>query len=227
MSLALHGENLLRYLLLLISAVTTFSEANALELTVNVVDKNNNAVNKVVVFVTPKAGVADLPSNNQKLVIDQQGKKFTPYITVMQKGQNVVFSNKDDITHHIYSVSGKNRFEFKLKAGDSKHISDMNAAEEVAMGCNIHDWMSGYILVVDTPYFTKTNTNGSAVFTVKNSGQYDISVWHPQLDTPSHQITQSHSLSTDKKTLTLTLTKPLLPIPKQVGQEEFEFLEEY
>ncbi|MDE3273080.1 hypothetical protein [Pseudoalteromonas sp. G4] len=203
------------------------TNAHALDIAIKVVDKNNTPINDIVVYLTPKSGTSDLPTNNHPLVIDQQDKKFAPYITVMQKGQDIVFLNKDDITHHIYSVSGKNRFEFKLKAGSSKQIENISKTEEVAMGCNIHDWMSGFLLVVNTPYFAKTNTNGLSSISLKNSGEYEISVWHPQLDTPSHKITETHSLNNEKQTITLTLAKPLLPIPKQVGQQEFEFLEEY
>lgn len=203
------------------------ANAHALDIAIKVVDKNNTPINDIVVYLTPKSGTIDLPANNQPLVIDQQDKKFAPYITVMQKGQHIVFSNKDDITHHIYSVSGNNRFEFKLKAGSSKQIENIRTTEEVAMGCNIHDWMSGFILVVDTPYFAKTNTNGLSSISLKNTGEYEISVWHPQIDTPSHKITETHSLNKEKEIITLTLAKPLLPIPKQVGQQEFDFLEEY
>lgn len=203
------------------------ASANALDVAIKVVDNNSKPVNDIVVYLTPKAGLNDLPINTQPLAIDQKDKKFAPYITVMQKGQNITFLNKDDITHHIYSVSGRNRFEFKLKAGSSKQVENISTAEEVAMGCNIHDWMSGFILVVNTPYFAKTNTNGIATISLNRADEYVVSVWHPQLDTSSHQITEIHSLNNENKTISITLAKPLLPIPKQVGQQEFDFIEEY
>ena len=221
------GKHLLKNILFSLSTMMMIANANALAIDIKVVDKNNTPINDIVVYLTPKSGIKDLPINTEQLVIDQKDKKFAPYITVMQKGQSIAFSNKDDITHNIYSVSGRNRFEFKLKAGLSKQVENINSVEEVAMGCNIHDWMSGFLLVVDTPYFAKTNTDGVLSMSLASSGEYEVSVWHPQLDTPSHQITETHSFKNKKQSITLTLAKPLLPIPKQVGQQEFDFLEEY
>ena len=148
---------------------------------VQVVSPDGNQVEDVVVYATPSTVNRAHNVNPEPLVIDQREKKFAPYITVMQKGQKLRFDNHDDITHHIYSVSGENRFEFKLKAGENKETQAMKSAEEVAMGCNIHDWMSGYALVVDTPYFTKSSNNGVAELMLP-SGQYQLTVWHPQLD---------------------------------------------
>ena len=199
----------------------------AAELTVTVVDNKNIPLEDIVVYAEPKSVFPSTAKIKEKLVIDQKDKKFVPYITVIQKGQEVLFENKDDITHHIYSVSGENRFEFKLKAGASKSVDAMQATEEVAMGCNIHDWMSGFVLVVDTPYFGKTNKQGIVTFNLENTDEYKVTVWHPQLDTQTRKLSQSHIINNNNQTILMTLPKPLLPIPKQMGQEEFEFLEEY
>ncbi|MEI8647621.1 hypothetical protein P4S73_06140 [Paraglaciecola sp. Hal342] len=52
------------------------------------------------------------------------------------------------------------------------------------MGCNVHDWMLGYIYVVDTPYFAKTDQQGSVSMQVPD-GEYIIKAWHPRIsDTP-------------------------------------------
>ena len=60
----------------------------------------------------------------------------------------------------------------------------------VSLGCNIHDWMSAYIYVVDTPYFTITDTKGKASLALP-FGDYKIRYWHPDIDRKSaenHQI---------------------------------------
>ena len=203
------------------------SQANAAELVINLVDVNNEPVKDVVVYATPKAGTAGLPTNTNQLTIDQEGKKFAPYVTVMQKGQMIKFHNKDDITHHIYSVSGENRFEFKLKANSTKSTQAINSAEEIAMGCNIHDWMSGYTLVVDTPYYGKTNDEGSLALQVDATGEYTVTVWHPQLDVATNRVEQTHSIASEQSVLDIKLPKALLPLPEQLGEDDFDFLEEY
>ena len=197
--------------------------------TVQVNDKDGKPLAGMVVYLTPAKGIEGLPVNSKPLMIDQIGKKFAPYVTVMQKGQAINFNNHDDITHHIYSVSGGNRFEFKLKAGMNKTTDAMQVTDEIAMGCNIHDWMSGYALVVDTPYFGRSNEHGQVVFQLHELGDYQLTVWHPQLNEPHNRI--SEQVIIDKNILSATyqikLTSELGVIPAQESEDEFDFLEEY
>lgn len=208
-------------------ALLVFSQgAYAQNVTVTVQDAKQNLVENIVVYLLPKQGSEHLPVNTTPVVIDQKDKKFAPYITVVQKGQSLNFVNKDDITHHIYSVSGENRFEFKIKENETKTSPMMSHTEEVAMGCNIHDWMSGYALVVDTPLFGKTDDQGQLALSVPE-GEYQVIAWHPQLDVETNRFGKTVVINGDVSTISLNLPKTLLPIPEQIGQDSFDFLEEY
>ena len=201
--------------------------ALANELTIIVKNPSQDLVKNIVVYVTPEQHIDDLQPNTKPLYIDQIDKKFAPYITVLQRGQAINFANKDDITHHIYSVSGENRFEFKIKKGHEKSTQKLNAVEEVAMGCNIHDWMSGYALVVDTPFFGKTNEEGKLTLSLPQAGAYTVTIWHPQLDVQGNRISEPVQLTQSSSEFQMTLPKSLLPIPEQSGQDDFDFLEGY
>ena len=216
----------MKYLGFVITVLTAATmSANAQIVNINVMSPTGENVADIVVYATPTK-VSTLPVNPSSLVIDQKDKKFAPYITVMQRGQRINFANQDDITHHIYSVSGENRFEFKLKAGENMVTEQLQAAEEVAMGCNIHDWMTGYALVVDTPFFTKSDKAGIAQLDLP-TGEYQITAWHPQLDVVGNREFQKITIDANNNSVTMKLSKVLLPIPSQTGQDEFEFLEEY
>ena len=197
------------------------------ELIITVKNPSEDLVKNIVVYVTPEEHIDNLLPNTKPLYINQVDKKFAPYITVLQRGQAINFVNKDDITHHIYSVSGENRFEFKIKKGHEKSTQKLNAVEEVAMGCNIHDWMSGYALVVDTPFFGKTNEDGKLMISLPHGGAYSVTVWHPQLDVKDNRISQQVQLTNSSSELQIKLPKSLLPIPEQSGQDDFDFLEGY
>jgi len=219
----------LRYLGL--SLILGILSASAKDISIAVVDKQNQPVAGMVVYLTPVESQHELVDNPATLLVTQKNKAFAPYVAVSQKGQHITFENKDNITHHIYSVSGNNRFDFKIKAGHSKTTEQLNHAQEVAMGCNIHDWMSGYVLVVDTPYYTQTNEAGLASVNLTYSGRYTLSVWHPQLEVEGYTIEQMIEVDTknakSRGLWQVKLPKDLLPLPEQVGQDEFEFLDEY
>ena len=63
---------------------------------------------------------------------------------------------------------------------------------EVVLGCNIHDNMIAYLLVVDTPHFAKTDKRGAAVLDGLSAGDYEIHVWYPA--TPATAIPSPQKL---------------------------------
>ena len=211
-------------LLLSLLAITTGLQANELTLQVALATPDNQPVGDVIVYLEPLDGQA-LPATPRQLQISQRDKAFAPYISVAQRGQSVLFTNQDDITHHIYSATGDNKFSFKIKSGE-QHSTPLAHAGEIAMGCNVHDWMSGYLLMVDTPYFDKTSANGQAAFTVATPGRYRVNLWHPQLHQNDKNITRVLNLK-DNESITLALSQPLADIPVQQNDDDFEFLSEY
>jgi hypothetical protein len=60
----------------------------------------------------------------------------------------------------------------------------------VVMGCNIHDTMVAYLLVVDTPWFAKTDASGVAVIDNLPADAYKLVAWHFRLADPNAQPAQ-------------------------------------
>ena len=85
-------------------------------------------------------------------VMDQINSEFTPRVLVVPKGSRVRFPNSDRIRHQVYSFSPAKRFELPLYTGTPPDPVVFGSAGIVTVGCNIHDWMKGYIVVVDTPH---------------------------------------------------------------------------
>lgn len=110
--------------------------------------------------------------------MDQIDKEFVPLVVPVQVGAAVSFPNKDNIRHHVYSFSPAKRFELKLYSGVPAKPVVFDRPGPVTLGCNIHDWMVGYIYVVDTPWFGKTSADGVASFELP-AGDYVVKVWHP------------------------------------------------
>jgi hypothetical protein len=48
----------------------------------------------------------------------------------------------------------------------------------VVLGCNIHDSMVAWVLVVDTPYFARTDGSGVATLANLPPGDYRLRAWH-------------------------------------------------
>jgi plastocyanin len=119
------------------------------------------------------------PKNLPHAVIEQRGAEFSPYVTVVQTGTAVDFPNNDTVRHHVYSFSQPKRFEIKLYAGKPGQPITFDKPGEVVIGCNIHDWMEAYVLVVESPYFGKTGPDGQVHIANLPAGRYRLQLWHP------------------------------------------------
>ena len=198
----------------------------AASIEVKILDINNAPVNAVAVYIESDNNptTTSVASSENVQTISQKNKMFQPYITIIQKGSVVNFDNQDDITHHIYSAIGKNKFSFKIHAKDKAKQLPFNYEGSVPMGCNIHDWMSGHILVVDTPYYGLTNKQGTVSFSTQiNNGT--IKVWHPQLSKQDNAI--ETNFDNTNSTITIKLKHQMKEIPKQESLDDFDFLDDY
>lgn len=112
--------------------------------------------------------------------IEQKDRDFHPYLTIVQRGAAIDFPNRDPVKHHVYSFSPAKTFELKLYAGQPVDPVLFDKAGAVVLGCNVHDWMQAFVLVVDSPYFAKTGPDGIANVTDVPAGRYLLQLWHPR-----------------------------------------------
>jgi plastocyanin len=149
--------------------------AASANLVVEVRDGNGAAVSDAVVYAVPEAKGPPPPS--RRVVLDQKNRTFVPHILPIQTGTAVTFPNSDNVRHQVYSFSPAKRFQLPLYAGTPAAPVVFDKAGVVAIGCNIHDQMSAYLVVVDTPYFALT-ANGRAELSGLPEGKYDVRVWY-------------------------------------------------
>ncbi|MEO6155971.1 MAG: methylamine utilization protein [Thermomonas sp.] len=133
--------------------------------------------------------------------MDQRGLNFQPHVLAVQAGSEVLFPNSDNTRHQVYSFSPAKTFELPLYSGTKAKPILLGTPGVVELGCNIHDWMLGYIVVLDTPYFAVTDANGRVTLQAP-AGSYRLDVWHELQTAPTNQRTsQQVSLTDANKTL--------------------------
>ena len=133
--------------------------------------------------------------------MDQKNRMFVPHVLPIQTGTAVTFPNSDDIHHQVYSFSAAKSFQLPLYKGTPARPVVFDRAGVVTLGCNIHDRMSAYIVVVDTPYFALGNRNGRAELDNLSEGKYLVHVWYP--DVPEEPAPVAISVNgTEQKQLT-------------------------
>ena len=109
----------------------------------------------------------------------QQGMQFHPALLPVLVGTPVAFPNADDFYHNVFSYSKPKRFDLGRYRKDDRPapIVTFDKPGVVKLYCEIHQHMRGTILVLDTPYFTTTQTNGEYQMTNLPSGNYLLKAW--------------------------------------------------
>jgi plastocyanin len=181
--------------------------AHAASVTVQVVDQAGAPVQDAVVYAVPASG--KLPASKPApAVIDQVKRHFVPMVSVVQTGASVSFPNKDNIEHDVYSFSPAKRFELNLYHGIPANPVVFDKPGLVVMGCNIHDTMVAYLLIVDTPYFAKTDAKGMATIANLPADSFKVVGWHFRLSEPNAQPMQKVSAAADTSTKIALTLKP-------------------
>jgi len=175
----------------------------AAEATFRFVDAKQEAVADAVVSLFPLDSPVPPAVATAPIIIAQEKQEFLPYVSAVRVGTAVDFPNRDDVKHHVYSGSKARKFELPLYAGEAPEAVVFDQPGVVALGCNIHDWMLAYVVVVETPWFATTDASGAATVAEVPPGRYRAEIWHPRLARPLiREITVGPAAATE---LSLTL----------------------
>jgi plastocyanin len=147
---------------------------SAATIDVQVTDANGAAIQDAVVYAIPASPV---PIGHVVAYMDQKSRAFVPHVLPVETGTWVEFPNSDDIRHQVYSASPAKKFQLPLYSGKPAYPVQFPNPGIVVLGCNIHQQMSAYIVVVDTPYFAKTEAGRASLRNV-GVGQYTLHVWY-------------------------------------------------
>lgn len=162
------------------AALITGWPAEAARLTVQVTDGANRPLNDAVVYLeSPAARAAVKPAAGVEIA--QAERRFQPVITVVPVGTSVSFPNKDTVRHHVYSLSPVKPFEIKLYIGTPAAPVVFDKPGVAVLGCNIHDTMAAWTVIVETPWYGKTDANGRLVLDNVPPGSYRLRTWHASL----------------------------------------------
>lgn len=189
MSMAWNGDG--RRLWMLVGLFCLAGAGQAGELRVHVGDTAGVSVTDAVISLTP---VDSHPPSARKAaaVMDQHELRFVPFVLPVQMGTSVTFPNSDNVRHQVYSFSSSKRFQLALYAGNHASSVLFDRPGIVILGCNIHDWMVGYVVVLDTPYFAKTGDDGTARLSDLPAGTYVARLWQPRIEEGAPMVVDEH-----------------------------------
>jgi plastocyanin len=139
------------------------------------------------------------PPADKTPVMDQKGLTFQPHILVVSVGTTVEFLNSDNVAHNVFwgSISGNKKLGHNMGTwpkGEKKPFK-FDQPGVVALLCNVHPEMSGYIIVTPTPYSAETDASGDFTIPGVPDGSYTVTAWHEGAKNQSKPVTVSGGAS--------------------------------
>jgi plastocyanin len=144
-------------------------------------------------FVYVKEGLGEMafPAPTTPVTLDQSGCRYHPHVLGVQVGQPLEIVNSDPVGHNIHPVPAENR-GFNLsqpKQGMTSEKTFTQPEVMIPVGCDVHNWMSAWIGVLNHPYFAVTGEDGSFELPNLPPGTYTIAAWHEDLGEQTQEVT--------------------------------------
>jgi plastocyanin len=153
-----------------------------------------------VVYVEAVAGKT-FPAPAKHVVVDQKSLLFQPHVVAVLAGSTVDFLNSDNVAHNIFwpSISGNKKLSHNMGTwpkGETRPFK-FDTPGVVPLLCNVHPEMSGYIVVVPTPYFAEVEASGDYKIDNLPDGAYTVTSWREGMKAQTKPVTVSGAATAD------------------------------
>ena len=145
------------------------------------------------VFIYVKKGLKEkkYPTAKKPALLNQQGCMFEPRVQGVQVGQELQIKNSDALLHNVRSHNQRNRaFNMGQPAGSEVRSKVFKYSEMgIKIQCDLHPWMTGYVHIMDHPFFTVTGKEGKFQISGLPAGQYTLVAWHERYGEQEAKVT--------------------------------------
>ena len=163
---------------------------------------------EAVVYFRPRVPVA-APAATEPAVMSTRRKQFVPRVLPITAGSSVRFPNEDPILHNAFSTSPDNAFDTGQYGTGPGSVHTFTKPGLVKVYCNVHHAMFGFVLVLDTPHFTRPGLDGRFELTGLPDVEGDLVVYHDRA-TPRRE-TINPATTADELAIRLDLNKRKVP----------------
>lgn len=145
-----------------------------------------------VISVLGVQGVQPLSALGTEFVLDQQGCAYQPHVLIAPVNTPIKILNNDSLLHNIHTFSKINRPMNLAQPKDKKEMEiAFKKPERIPVKCDIHGWMSAWIVTVDHPFHAVSDADGKFTISGLLPGTYTVSCWQELLGEQTAQATVS------------------------------------
>ncbi|PTL78666.1 carboxypeptidase regulatory-like domain-containing protein [Vitiosangium sp. GDMCC 1.1324] len=136
-------------------------------------------------------GLMPRAQSAQPAVIDQSKCMYTPRVQGVAAGQPVLIKNSDGTLHNARALAGTKSIFNVAQPPNGKAVqrSLPGDAEVVRLKCDIHPWMTAWVVVNPNPFFATSGADGAFSIEHLPAGTYTLEAWHERLGTRTAEVT--------------------------------------
>jgi plastocyanin len=155
-------------------------------------------LSNVVVRITEGAtGHYDPPAS--PAMLDQSACMYRPRVQAIVAGQTLSIRNGDQTLHNVHGYKGPstlfNQAEIPGLPPIARKIGD--AGDILKFKCDVHPWMTGYVVVNSNPFFAVTGPDGHFKITGVPAGKYTLTAWQERYGPKTAQVTVADDKPTE------------------------------
>jgi len=151
----------------------------------------------VVVYLEGSGIKKEYPAPQELSILNQQNLVFLPRVLPIVKGTTIQFQNSDEVQHNVFAPGKVEKFNLGTWGKDGEKKRVFNVLGEIIILCNVHSEMVAYIVVLENPFFFKTDADGQ--FKIENipPGDYELKTWHEKMKIDPQKITITSGETTE------------------------------
>ena len=162
-------------------------------------------IKNVVIYARVRGAKPTVPAKNP--VMDQKACAYYPHVLAVVAGSTVDITSSDPVAHNVHSHAKKNdAINYQIPQPGKVIPHKIAKVEEIKFTCDIHAWMTGYIVAVPNNFFTVTgykNADGTWISSddyekSADAGAYSIAdvpagrarivAWHEELGSANKTV---------------------------------------
>jgi plastocyanin len=130
--------------------------------------------------------------------IQLEKRQFSPRVRAVTEGSKVEFPNMDSFSHNVFSKAPDGAFDTGVYPRGRTKDQTFKEAGIFPIYCNIHPRMTGYVMVLKTPFFAQAGQDGRFSVTGVPAGTYVLHAWH---DRAAQEKTQTVAVTASGMTV--------------------------
>ncbi len=149
-----------------------------------------HGIPNAVVHLTGVVGGQFRAALGSRFILDQKGCAYRPHVLLVPVDSMLQILNSDGILHNIHTFSTVNPPVNVAQPRFKKQLNMVfHQPEKISVKCDVHGWMSAWIVAVDQPYYAITDREGRFTLSQIPPGTYTVTCWQERLGEQTAQVT--------------------------------------